>query len=317
MKKVSIIIPTYNQACFIADAVSSALNQNYSNLEVIVMDDSSTDNTFEVIEPYLKDIRLKYIKNTFNIGRVKNYHSGLFYKATGDYVLNLDGDDFLTDCDYIKHAVDQLNNNPEISFCIARILSCPNGGCFDGLLEPDVKYNFNTIDGYTFVNNFFQSKQFFNHLTCLYRRSLAIKLNFYSVDSLWTDGISLLHLACGTKVAVSHKIVGVWRLHNENESTKFYSKSSFSDIFEVVDLIEKSCSGISTYSANYLRYINTYDYLVYLIKHGLFYKFKNFLNFVYKNYPQVLTKHGYKIFYRLSLNSFRYIFRILVNKLHI
>ena len=62
MKKVTIMIPTYNQAKYISKAIESALNIDYSNIEVIVSDDCSTDNTEEVISKYLEDNRFKYIK---------------------------------------------------------------------------------------------------------------------------------------------------------------------------------------------------------------------------------------------------------------
>ena len=63
MKKVTIMIPTYNQAKYISKAIESALSIDYSNIEVIVSDDCSSDNTEEVVSKYLSDNRYKYIKN--------------------------------------------------------------------------------------------------------------------------------------------------------------------------------------------------------------------------------------------------------------
>jgi glycosyltransferase involved in cell wall biosynthesis len=64
------MIPTYNQAKYISKAIESALNIDYPNIEVIVSDDCSTDNTEEVVSKYLSDDRFKYIKNEKNLGRV-------------------------------------------------------------------------------------------------------------------------------------------------------------------------------------------------------------------------------------------------------
>ena len=76
--KVSIIIPTYNQSKYIKKAIQSALNQDYNNLEVVVSDDNSNDNTFEIVKPLLlQHINLKYFKNPRNIGRVANYNKVL------------------------------------------------------------------------------------------------------------------------------------------------------------------------------------------------------------------------------------------------
>ena len=93
---VSIVIPTYNNATYIADALKSAISQDYSNLEIIVLDDASNDNTAEIVNPYTTDPRVRYFKNDQNIGRVANYHKGLYDLARGEWYLNLDGDDLIS-----------------------------------------------------------------------------------------------------------------------------------------------------------------------------------------------------------------------------
>ena len=65
---VSIIMPSYNTADFIEETISSVLVQTYENWELIIVDDCSTDNTDEIIAPYLADVRIKYIKNEKNSG---------------------------------------------------------------------------------------------------------------------------------------------------------------------------------------------------------------------------------------------------------
>jgi len=81
--KVTIMIPTYNQSAFILNAINSALDQNYPNLEVIVGDDASTDTTSEILKT-IDDSRLKIVRNTFNLGRVGNYRNLLYNHASGD-----------------------------------------------------------------------------------------------------------------------------------------------------------------------------------------------------------------------------------------
>src|SRR5690606_6270355 len=98
---VTIMIPTYGQAHYLPRAIDSALAQDYPNLEVLVVDDASPDDTASVIEPYLEDPRFRYHRHVENLGRVAAYRDTLEREALGDYVLNLDGDDWLVDPTYL------------------------------------------------------------------------------------------------------------------------------------------------------------------------------------------------------------------------
>ena len=70
MALVSILIPTYNQAMYIGQAVESALQQDWPELEVIVSDDGSSDDTQRVLEKFRDDERVRISRNTGNLGRV-------------------------------------------------------------------------------------------------------------------------------------------------------------------------------------------------------------------------------------------------------
>ena len=68
---VSVIMPSYNTAHFIKETIESVLAQTYSNWELIIVDDCSTDNTDKVVSEYLEDERIRYIKNEKNSGTAK------------------------------------------------------------------------------------------------------------------------------------------------------------------------------------------------------------------------------------------------------
>ena len=91
---VSIITPTYNHAAWIAACIESVRAQTYPHWEQIVVDDGSTDDTAEVIRPYLDDPRIRYLRQE-NRGiwhLADNYNAGL-HASTGDLIAILEGDD--------------------------------------------------------------------------------------------------------------------------------------------------------------------------------------------------------------------------------
>ncbi len=89
---VSIIMPSYNTANFIAGSIESVLAQTYKNWELIIVDDCSTDNTDDVVKPYLNDSRITYIKNDKNSGAAVSRNRAL-QEATGKWIAFLDSDD--------------------------------------------------------------------------------------------------------------------------------------------------------------------------------------------------------------------------------
>lgn len=90
--KVSIIMPTYNQAEYISDSIKSVLCQTYSNFELIIINDGSTDDTFKVIADFMsQDIRIKYFSQE-NAGQGKARNFGI-NESTGDLIAFLDSDD--------------------------------------------------------------------------------------------------------------------------------------------------------------------------------------------------------------------------------
>lgn len=89
---VSIIMPSYNTAKFISETIESVLAQTYSNWELIIVDDCSTDNTDEVVKSFLSDDRIKYIKNEKNSGAAVSRNRAL-REAKGKWVAFLDSDD--------------------------------------------------------------------------------------------------------------------------------------------------------------------------------------------------------------------------------
>ena len=93
---ISVIITAYNQANCFYGALRSVQNQSLKNIEIIIIDDCSLDNTTEVIQTYMKeDKRIIYVKHESNDGKIKSRSDGVRI-AKGKYIMIIDGDDSLS-----------------------------------------------------------------------------------------------------------------------------------------------------------------------------------------------------------------------------
>lgn len=93
-KKFSVIIPLYNSECSISKCVESIINQTYKNIEIIIVDDGSTDDSLKVCqEKYKENSRVKiYTKSNEGVSSARNFG---MKKASGDYILFIDADDYI------------------------------------------------------------------------------------------------------------------------------------------------------------------------------------------------------------------------------
>lgn len=110
--KFSIIVPTYNRAELIISTLNSVFNQTYTNFEIIVVDNCSTDNTREILLPFVEAGKIKYIQHEENYERAKSRNTGMDV-AQGEFVTFLDSDDFLyKNC--LKDAESFIKRNSDI-----------------------------------------------------------------------------------------------------------------------------------------------------------------------------------------------------------
>lgn len=112
---ISVIIPAYNVEGYIDKCIQSVLSQTYSDLEVIVIDDGSTDDTAELISAFSSDKRIKIIKQK-NAGVTSARNNGI-YVATGKYLTFVDSDDWLETDMYEKMFNAIVESNADIAVC--------------------------------------------------------------------------------------------------------------------------------------------------------------------------------------------------------
>lgn len=107
---VSIITPVYNAENFLEETILSVINQTYKNWELLMIDDCSSDQSYEVIKKYLKkDKRIKYFKNKKNSGPAVTRNNGISF-SLGKYLAFLDSDDCWYE-DKLKHQIDFMDKN--------------------------------------------------------------------------------------------------------------------------------------------------------------------------------------------------------------
>jgi glycosyltransferase involved in cell wall biosynthesis len=114
---VSVCIPVYNGENYLLDSIKSALEQNYSNFELLILDNCSTDRTATIVRE-LNDSRMRYVRNDKNIGSIKNFNKCLEL-AKGEYFLLLPHDDLLMP-DSIINFVKGLED-PQVGFVYSSI----------------------------------------------------------------------------------------------------------------------------------------------------------------------------------------------------
>lgn len=124
MAKVSVIIPTYNCAQYVVEAIESVLNQTYKDFEIIVIDDGSTDNTQEVLLPYIEGNKIKYLYQTHS-GRPSVARNRGLKNSSAEYICFLDSDDMLVK-ESVYERVDILNSYNDVGVVFSNWLKFKN-----------------------------------------------------------------------------------------------------------------------------------------------------------------------------------------------
>ena len=222
LPKISIMIPTYNQELYIDEAIKSALAQDYDNLEVVVSDDCSTDNTELVVQKYLSDARVKYFKNEKNLGRVGNYRKTLYDYATGEWVVNLDGDDYYIDSHFVSYIAELISKYKSEDIVVLWISEPGYDKSVkvfkDCIVEKDVLL----LNGIRYFQKY-PKVGIFAHYNFIYNRNLALKTDFYSFNSLNSDFHSGIRLILRGNMLLINRSVAYWRMHENNASLTDYS----------------------------------------------------------------------------------------------
>lgn len=112
---VSVVVPHFNNSCFLADCLESICFQTYKNVEIIIVDDGSNDDERDQAERIASEYKCDFIVNPVNRGVSHTRNRGL-RMARGDVLTTIDPDDFFVSPDYISMMVEGVEKNPNAVF---------------------------------------------------------------------------------------------------------------------------------------------------------------------------------------------------------
>lgn len=176
---ISVIIPVYNVSLYLSRCLHSVVNQIFSDLEIIVVNDGSTDNSLAIIREFMeKDKRIKLVDKE-NEGVSYARKSGIEV-ATGKYIHFLDGDDYIEPDTY-----DALYGKIQDSDADMVLFDFWFDHEADGKLEPSIKYSYNTYTSVDFLNHILRNGGYFAVWSYLHKRSL------YQNNISFTKGVTI------------------------------------------------------------------------------------------------------------------------------
>lgn len=208
---ITIAIPTFNRASLLGQTIDSVLKQSYGNLEIIVSDNCSTDNTGEVVAAY-GDKRIAYFRQDENLGMVGNWNFCLQH-STGEYFLLLSDDDLLE-----EKAIESLL----LAFSDEAVVLSYSPVSYidkDGVAMPGISLRAPHVEGgESFIANSLLSKRVSFPAATLYRTNEARRLGGYPAIGTATDLALHLMLAMQGRVAHNSAPLVRYRMHSQSLS---------------------------------------------------------------------------------------------------
>ncbi len=203
MLKISIITPSFNQGQYIEDTILSVLGQDYSNLEYLIMDGGSKDQTLDVIKKY--EDKITYWESKKDKGQSHAINKGLS-KATGDIVAWLNSDDMYTD-NALKRVANIFLKNPEVDIVYGNVWQC-----YPKETEKHINKKFNPKHFLTGVN--------MHQPSVFWRRKLHDTIGFLDEELYYTMDYDLwLRLFYNYKSYKTETILSKFRCHEEAKTS--------------------------------------------------------------------------------------------------
>ena len=208
--KISVVMAVYNGEKYLAESINSILNQTYSNFEFIIIDDCSTDHTWEIITNYT-DPRIKVIKNQKNLKLPSSLNLGL-RMACGEYIARMDADDIASP-DRFEKQINYMEKNKDVAVI---------GGSFQVINEDGKKMYINKAYCDEMLEKYYLIPSPIGHPTAMFRKSMTVDEGFF-YDEKYT---SAQDYDLWLRIAKKHKINNIpdvvlkYRVHTNSISKK-------------------------------------------------------------------------------------------------
>lgn len=169
MKLVSVVMPTYNNGPYLRVAIDSILNQTYTDFELIIVDDASTDNAAEILSSY-KDPRIRVIRHDVNAGVSISRNDGM-NASVGEYIAVMDGDDVSYPL-RLELQVKFLDSHPDYV-----VVGC---SVYDNIdLDGSLLFRTQMVSENEEIQRTLVQKWCFHHASIMFRRELLDQINGY------------------------------------------------------------------------------------------------------------------------------------------
>ncbi|MDR0483991.1 MAG: glycosyltransferase [Alphaproteobacteria bacterium] len=259
---ISVVIPVYNTAKFLRKCLDSVINQSYKNLEIIIVNDASPDNSLEIINEYIAtDNRIKVISNKINVGLSEARNLGI-NEATGQYITFIDSDDFIS-LDSIEILYNLLKEN-NVNVVI------PQHILFDLKSKHFYKDNYykNSHFIYEFsATNLVSKDNLFNNIIDvnvsqfkLYNLKIIKENNIhFPKDLLFEDNIFFYtFLLCDNSSNVLYTNNAIYYYTQNNSDSITRSNKKFKDIIKINKLVKDLFIKHNLFYSEYSNSINYY-----------------------------------------------------------
>lgn len=223
MPRVSVIVPNYNHARFLPQRVESVLNQTLGDIEVVLLDDASTDNSREVLSRYTSDPRVRTIFSEENSGSVFRQWNRGFRECKGQYVWIAESDDY-ADAAFLETLAERLDTNPTVGVAYCQSWMVDENGTIVYLMEdtkqrkaidPDHwKSDFVSNGREECANYFVQGCMINNASSALLRRSVVEQVGYADESfTLAGDWMFWVKMLMSSDLAFVAKPLNYWRQH--------------------------------------------------------------------------------------------------------